>query len=67
MSENLARRLDERPIGDKMRRALLVVGSGESLRAAAKIAGLASHQDVPKAAREIGIKLERTPFGSKSV
>ena len=44
-----------------MRRALLALESCKSLREVAKFAGLRSHQDVARVAKELGIKLEKIP------
>jgi len=47
--------LERRRFQERMRRALLLVAKGETLRGAAAAVGLASHQDVAKAASDLGL------------
>lgn len=52
---NLAELLEDRRFGDRMSRALRLVAQGISTHEAAAAVGLATHQDVAKAAIELGI------------
>ncbi len=59
MSDKLAKLLKGRRFRPRMVRALRLVARGLSTREAAEAAGLASHQDLARAAREFGLGVRR--------
>jgi hypothetical protein len=57
--QHIEKLLEGRRFRPKMRTALSLVANGVPVREAAEVVGLATHQDVARAARELGIGRRR--------